>query len=793
MGMLRPIFDLVAGELRESDPRDYPNNGLVFTPRDFQEILDATLDGDLVQLQIEVNISPTVPEDSPSFARYIMRDWREPERWAVQLVIDHHFDIDKRTILLDEPPQHPLWLRDPDTKRLYGPFDTAVRKVDSGVAVDLLPAEAIPYAPDRDPHTIASISTHTVETVELEHREYLYFTRESFARKTKDWLDFSTDDDIITLIQELAGSGSAFTAAQIEQLREIALSELGSDSKYIKERLKRAASLLDKAAFWQEQRSSLIQEFMQSGRGDEHVERYLQAHQEELVDKAFRKHHALVLENLQKHNIALAELAERIEARKEEIAQLENIDTEALKARRDELESNLKDKREELEHLRSELSLGAEINSLQQELTDRRLELKEVQEQVAALTEERDSLASVSSALQLEANRDISELRDRLVSIKPYVDLLTGTGGSQVEATAIGEPRLASREPQDLAELVGFVHESLELVNHRTARKDVANVLTGILTSPLTILAGLPGVGKTSLVRWMAEILGMAPGSQFLTIRVPRGWRSRQDVLGYHNPITGEYEPAPTGLYPMLRWHNSSALKVPAWVLFDEANLSAPEHYLSDFLGMMDEAADRSLATGAPNEVFEVPSHLRFVFTINQDHSVESLTPRVLDRAAVVYVPPPDSFEVSADSTGPTQFPQETLGADTVTALLQAAPTALNPSEDATLKKLIRVLHDSSPKLGVPTRISPRKHRRVVRHATTMRHMIGVNAGLEALDHAVATHILPLLRGSGATYRARLDGLAREVEGLPVSAGLLARIIAAGEAAFDEYNFQMLA
>jgi len=279
----------------------------------------------------------------------------------------------------------------------------------------------------------------------------------------------------------------------------------------------------------------------------------------------------------------------------------------------------------------------------------------------------------------------------------------------------------------------------------------------------------------------LADILGMAKGTQFLTVRVPRGWRGRQDVLGYHNPITGEYERAPTGVYAMLEWHQRTDLQVPAWLLFDEANLSAPEHYLSDFLGMMDEVADRSLATGAPGEIFTVPDYLRFVFTINQDHSVEALTPRVLDRAAVVYVPPPDSFGAANTYSSGTTGSTHTLTMEQLRGLLSAVPGELNASEDATLKKVVKVLHDNNPRMGMPTRISPRKHRRVLMHTTTMRHILGVNAGLDALDHAIATHVLSLIRGSGKVYRARLDALTRETESLPVSAGLLQRIIAAGD------------
>jgi hypothetical protein len=796
VGLLRPVFDLRAGETFKSDPRDYPNRGLVFTPSLFDEICDATPRGTVVQLQIEENLASSLAPTDPNFAKYIVckNGWGEAERWAVQLVIDHPFDKSNRTIHLKESPRHPIWLRDPNTRRLYGPFDTTARKLATGgVAIDLQPPDAIPFAPSRDEHAIASISMHAVELEEIDGVEYLAFTRAEFAKKTVEWIDFSTDEALLNMVRELASTSTPLTLAQIEHLRSLLSISMNAGSPLTNERVKRAAALLDSAAGWQEHRHTLIEEYFATGRGAEHVERYLQTNRDDLVDQAFHKHYAYVLERVQEHTLNLTNLAIQIKARKDELDALQNVDTGALTAKREELESQLEGHRNELDLLKAQLNAGHAILDVQMELEHHAQALDAAKVELETLKREHDELEQVRDRLRAEAERDLNDLRSRLTSIKPYVDTLTGASIKQHVKTEVKEPTPAVEAPASLPALVDKMHESLLAANHRIAKRDVANVFSGILTSPLTILAGLPGVGKTSLVTRLAEILGMANGSQFLTVRVPRGWRGRQDILGYHNPITGEYERAPTGIYAMLEWHQRTKLEVPAWLLFDEANLSAPEHYLSDFLGMMDEVADRNLATGAPGEVFQVPDHLRFVFTINQDHSVEALTPRVLDRAAVVYVPPPDSFEAASTYSSATKHSTGTLTMDQLRKLLDDVPSDLNASEDATLKKVVKVLHDNNPRMGIPTRISPRKHRRVQKHTTTMRHILGVNAGLDALDHAVATHVLSLVRGSGKTYRARLDALAREIESLPVSAGLLQRIIVAGEAAFDEYHFQTLA
>lgn len=795
IGLLEPIFDIRNGQTIRSRSDDYPNNGLIFTPSSYSDIVEKFPAGSLVQLQIEDNQAPTLPDTDPLFAKFIIskNGWGEPDRWAVQLVVEHSFDLSKRTIILDEAPKHPIWLRDRKKKRFFGPFDTAAHKLPTGeIAVDLLPPDQIPFAEDRDVHTIASLSMHAVETTDVAGSEYLYFTKAEFAERPVDWLDFSTDESILDFTRELIAHEVPLTAGQLEKIRDLLASTTKPDGPFIPERVKRAAALLEQVSTWQEHRHTLIQEYLEAGHGEEFINRYLEAHQEQLIDQAFQKHHAQILQHVHDHTVSLTRLAEEIETHKSELEQLKNVDTAALHANREALEGELTHLKQAVADLKQQLNAGEEALDLVAELEAKTAESHELSTKLQTMKSEVEGLQQVSQRLRDEAQRDLSDLTSRLTSIKPYVDSLTGGTVQSRADSDIELPRITRQPAPSLSGLVDRMHQELHAVNHMIDRRDVANAITGILTSPLAIFAGLPGVGKTSLITRLGETLGLARGSQFLTIRVPRGWRSRQDVLGYHNPITGDYERAPTGLYSLLEHQTRREVPVPAWVLFDEANLSAPEHYLSDFLGMMDEAADRTLATGAPGEIFEVPRHVRFIFTINQDHSVEALTPRVMDRAAVIYVPPPDTFE-AGNTYRDVNSTDGTFTVEAMDKMMSEVPSQLTSGETNTLNRIIRVLHDPDVALGTPTRISPRKHRRVQRHITTMRHILGANTGLDGLDYAVAAHILPLVRGSGTGYRARLNALARETESLKVSHSLLKRILTAGETSFDEYSFQTLA
>lgn len=80
---------------------------------------------------------------------------------------------------------------------------------------------------------------------------------------------------------------------------------------------------------------------------------------------------------------------------------------------------------------------------------------------------------------------------------------------------------------------------------------------------------------------------------------------------------------------------------MPYLFLLDEANLSSIEHYWSPFLRACDSFRGGSfeLSLGG-NHSFKVPSYLRFIATVNFDHTTEELSPRFLDRSWVVTLDP---------------------------------------------------------------------------------------------------------------------------------------------------------
>ncbi len=171
-------------------------------------------------------------------------------------------------------------------------------------------------------------------------------------------------------------------------------------------------------------------------------------------------------------------------------------------------------------------------------------------------------------------------------------------------------------------------------------------VALGTLTKPMLVLRGHPGVGKSRLA-----VMLMDDPERRMIVAVASTWRGREDLLGYVNPVNGEFEP--TGFCDFLdraakAWNGGD--RRPRLVVFEEFNLSPPEFWLSDLLVRMqypeDDVAARTVDLGGrrvrgwerdESTVFISPA-LLFVGTMNVDHTTRPLSPRVLDRASVVTI-----------------------------------------------------------------------------------------------------------------------------------------------------------
>lgn len=170
--------------------------------------------------------------------------------------------------------------------------------------------------------------------------------------------------------------------------------------------------------------------------------------------------------------------------------------------------------------------------------------------------------------------------------------------------------------------------------------------------SPLTILAGVSGTGKSELPRLYSHFGGIV----FEPVSVQPNWDSQESMLGFFNSIDNRFDAQPllrflaqsqkgwTPEYPGL----SEAV---CMVLLDEMNLAHPELYFAQFLSKLELRRGKSrfdvpaleIKTGAGIPPYKLPlgRNILWTGTMNQDETTKSLSDKVLDRSVVINFPRP--------------------------------------------------------------------------------------------------------------------------------------------------------
>lgn len=239
------------------------------------------------------------------------------------------------------------------------------------------------------------------------------------------------------------------------------------------------------------------------------------------------------------------------------------------------------------------------------------------------------------------------------VTTAPRVEREPATGPDDAPASEASAPASAAAKPtvrvsairvDPLGPIIERARE--EEIAELYGKRTLSAIQVASLTNPLVVLRGNPGVGKSTLAHML---LDDPKGERTLTVPVASTWRGREDLLGYVNPLSHEFEPT-----EFTSFLNGAA---NAWdqgdranrvVVFEEFNLAQPEFWLSDVLVRTQfPAEDRRERTidlgghrvrnwvGSATGVYLPPS-VRFVATVNTDHTTQLLSPRVLDRAGIV-------------------------------------------------------------------------------------------------------------------------------------------------------------
>jgi len=344
----------------------------------------------------------------------------------------------------------------------------------------------------------------------------------------------------------------------------------------------------------------------------------------------------------------------------------------------------------EIENLRKELNERPEqyeLDGKQAKIEELQAKVTEFQEKIneGELLELKRILSNMDSyVIEINAYKNqIESAKVREASLKKTIDDLSVTidqlkGESLKKADAFefakkcdadkehfGKKHLGenAKQPADLKTLTNYVQQWMAFKSDKPFYYDLNTIrifLAGLHMSPISILQGISGTGKTSLPREFAKALlsdsnyvGLDSENQnnapYRICAVQSGWRDNMDLMGYYNSFEHKYKE--TDFFKALYVANQPKYANTLFlIILDEMNLSRPEHYFADFLSLLEQSpSERYISlTNTPKEVLpelviggklKIPENVRFIGTANHDETTLEFAPKTYDRSNLMEMP----------------------------------------------------------------------------------------------------------------------------------------------------------
>lgn len=317
--------------------------------------------------------------------------------------------------------------------------------------------------------------------------------------------------------------------------------------------------------------------------------------------------------------------------------------------------------------------------------------------------------------------------------------------------------------------LIDYIYNNMS--KYRNYEKnDIINMLICISQGFLTVFAGEPGVGKTTTCNYIARSMGLINNTDYLRyneVSVEKGWTSKRDLIGYYNPLTKTFNKNNSRLFETFSiLKNEAQNKIfdfPYFVLLDEANLSSMEYYWADFMNTCDLGKAKRTINLGEEYVFEIPKTLRFLATINYDHTTEILSPRLIDRAWIILLES-DMQNVKdmflERDTSSTSYIENELD-DKIILYDDFIKDFSIEQEDKLSATIIPIIQSIYKEFNdFKFNISPRVNKMIKDYVIVGSKLFDTtgiinNKEIIALDYAVAQKLLPKISGEGIDFKEK--------------------------------------
>ena len=169
---------------------------------------------------------------------------------------------------------------------------------------------------------------------------------------------------------------------------------------------------------------------------------------------------------------------------------------------------------------------------------------------------------------------------------------------------------------------------------------DIRRFVASLGVSPIIIMQGMSGTGKTSL----ATVFGDFIMNKSNVIPIQPMWKERSDMIGYFNEFTERFNEMPL-LCTLYEANYSKDLYI---TILDEMNIARVEYYFADFLSLLElpNLKDRMLEVVSDTWAkdprlfrkgrIQLPSNMWYIGTANNDDSTFAISDKVYDRAMII-------------------------------------------------------------------------------------------------------------------------------------------------------------
>lgn len=821
-GYIRPVAEWDGKRFIDLTNENFCPSGKIFVTSAYDELDSKYNDHELFKITVFESQyrNPDIPEDRN--CRFVTQGFKNTEikpREFVEVLLselpDPNFPIIDYKI---KPSTTYIYLVDSESIS-YGPFRWEIlndkekillKKIDSP-----LPGRAL-HPGNIFKFNFNQLSDNLLACKDLPEGKRVYFTDLTALHNNPKLssIDYSSDEDIVGLFSKIAkelnyNSKKAdflFLEAQIKKIPKF-------NQKSITDKLPRFKEITNSNFNFKENLVDGFEKFLKTSLGDQIVESFISRNKDEYLKSIKETYSQEIEKSLREKNQELEDLVGKISNNKEELISLGKEIEDRNKVKFDtELLDNAKKNADLSKDLAKNLE---EYNTLKKEferLHDKHLTLKTYDQLVKDLNEaETNYKHEMQRQINLEKethrltklyNESDDNLRVKLFELKPYVEAINGNNISITKNidldVVVPTYNIDINKPDTASTIINHFEHSFLTKNRSISPIEIINLIVTIQQSFLSFIAGLPGGGKTSLVRLLADVKGLKR-KRFLEIPVARGWTGQKDLIGYFNPISNKFQSSSTGAYNFLYSLNKEldkGTKTPcSLILLDEANLSPIEHYWSSFMGISDIKGNKPIRLGEDD--LQIPEHLRFIATINYDNTTEFLSHRVLDRAPVILL---ENSNISPSMIDKIQNIKNSLDMPVTYDVMEYYfgivdyIPELTAKEQRIFDQIKFILEDKKIEFGKTIQISNRKSIAIHQYCNKARPLMRAYSDdndVLALDYAILQLILPQIRGNGKNFCNRLNELNKLLllHDLQKSSDFLETIINNGDSDLNTYDF----